>query len=981
MKKLHYFTGIAAFMAVAVTQGSVNISGGAGFTLSSSSTSGPTHDNLPPAFGAQMASGDITPTTTSELGGTYAISNISDGERVHANDKAWASATAASCSVTLTFASTDISGLAFNWAWGDRTPGDYEIVINGVTSLGTFTVGTAGGTGAGESTEPNTYVIFDAVQVDVTSVEINMSNGGGNANAWGLDELEVYSPTLITVSGANNTTTLTNQGGTADLGTLAQTIAAASSTTGWQPLQYTITGLDLNGVGGTNDSVVVNLQVDAKRVDLRTGLGPFSDAGSTCDGSGEGIDLEFVSMVVNVDGGTDNGTATFKGFTGVTLSAFATSESATVNGVVYTAQTADSYERISLVIDDANADAIDYAFASGDGSQLGSFDFQMELILEPAPIVMLELASLFSDNMILQREKAVPVWGTSDPGAAITVEFAGQTQTTTAAGDGTWRVDLDSMTASADSRTLTVSAELDSVTAEVSFSNVLVGEVWLCSGQSNMWWPISKVENTDKAIVAATPSDPLLRFFNIPVVTADTALERLDAVWTESTTGTWGTAYNFSAVAYYFGLKLKAELGVPVGLIQSAIGATTVETWLPAGNDYNSTAGICYNGMIDAIIPFAMRGAIWYQGESNVMSNGYDGQPLTYVAKKKALINGWRSLWGDAFPFYYVQIAPYKYTVDSTTTIDDGILPFFWEAQSAIVDEITNTGMAVITDSVTATNGSTNLGQIHPRDKIVPGTRLALLALDHTYGQDIVSTGPVFQSIIQVGSTLEVTFDSAVGLTTSDSPAAPDGFEIAEADGVYVTATATVSGSQVILSAAGIDAPRYMRFAWSEVAQPNLRNAAGLVASSFRANVAPASWGTWLSENGLNETDWTSNVDGDSLNNLLEFAFGTDPSVSSGSSVGYGSGVTPGLPLPVLESGVDFRAAFGRRKDWASEGLTYTVQFSRDLSEWVDSAETPTTLESGSGDIDAVYVPSPWIIQAEAGFENAQFFRLSISQD
>ena len=941
-------------MAVVVTQGSVNISGEAGFTLSSSSTSGPTHDNLPTAFGALMASGDITPTTTMSVLGGYPISNISDGERVHSNGNSWANSSDDSGSVTLSFASTDISGLAFNWAWGDRTPGDYEIVINDVTSLGTFTVGTAGGTGSGESTEPNTYVIFDAVQVGVTSVKINMSNGGGNANAWGLDELEVYSPTLITVSGANNTTTLTNQGGTADLGTLAQTIAAASGTTGWQPLQYTITGLDLNGVGENDDSVVVNLQVDAKRADLRTGLGPFSDGGSVCNIATEGIDIEFVSAVVNVDGGTDNGTATFKGFTGVTLSAFATGESATVNGSVVTAQNTNPAEHISL----ANVAAIDYAFASGNGSRLEMFDFQIKASpIPPAPTM--ELASMFSDDMILQREKAVPVWGTSDPGAAITVEFAGQTKTTTAAGDGTWRVDLDSMIASAVSRTLTISAELNSATTQVSLANVLVGEVWLCSGQSNMWWPISKVENTDKAIVAATPSDPLLRFFNIPVVTADTALERLDAVWTESTTGTWGTAYNFSAVAYYFGLKLKAELGVPVGLIQSAIGATSVEQWLPAGNDYNSTAGICYNGMIDTLIPFAMRGAIWYQGESNVMSDGYDGQPLTYVEKKKALINGWRSLWGDAFPFYYVQIAPYKYTVDSTTTIDDGILPFFWEAQSAILDEITNTGMAVITDSVTATNGSTNLGQIHPRDKIVPGTRLALLALDHTYGQDIVSTGPVFQSIVQVGSTLEVTFDSAVGLTTSDSPAAPDGFEIAEADGVYVTATATVSGSQVILSAAGIDAPRYMRFAWSELAQPNLRNAAGLVASSFRANVAPASWGTWLSENGLNETDWTSNADGDSLNNLLEFAFGTDPSVSSGSSVGYGSGVTPGLPLPVLESGVDFRAAFARRKDWASEGLSYTVQFSRDLSEWVDSNVTPTPLESGSGDIDAVYVPSP----------------------
>ena len=780
---------------------------------------------------------------------------------------------------------------------------------------------------------------------------------------------------LITVSGANNTTTLENQPGTSDLGTFTQTLAVINRTTGWQPLQYTITGLDLNGVGGTNDSVVLNLRADAKRVDIRTGLGPMADAGSTCNASGEGIDVEFVSMVVNIDGGTNNGTATFEGFTGVTLGKFEViGETATVNDSVVTAQDTNDTERIGLT----NDAAIDYAFASGGGSQLKSFDFQIEVTL--GATVALELASMFSDDMILQREKAVPVWGTSDPGAAITVEFAGQSKTTTAAGDGTWQLDLDAMTASAVSRTLTIRAELSAATTQVSFDNVLVGEVWLCSGQSNMWWPNVKCQNDLKGIVAATPDDPLLRFFKVPEINEETALGRLNTVWTESTTGTSGTAYNFSGVAYYFGLKLKAELGVPVGLILSAKGATPVEQWLPAGNDYNSTAGGYYNGMIDAVVPFAMRGVIWYQGEQNVMYDGYDGQPLTYVEKKKALIHGWRALWGDDFPFYYVQLAPYNYTRNDYTTIDDGFLPFFWEAQSAILNEVTHTGMAVITDEVTQLNGSTALTQIHPRNKQVPGTRLALLALDDTYGQDIVSTGPVFQSLTQVGGTLELTFDSAVGLTTSNSPAAPDWFEIAAADGVYVTATATVSGSQVILSAAGIDEPRYMRYAWSEVAQPNLRNAAGLVASSFRANVAPASWGTWLSEHGLDETDWTGDADGDRLNHLLEFAFGTDPSVSSGRSVGYGSGVTAGLPLPVLESGVGFRAAFGRRKDWASAGLTYTVQFSADLSEWVDSDETPTTLDSGSGEIDAVFVPYPSVIQTQVGFENPHFFRLSISK-
>lgn len=170
-----------------------------------------------------------------------------------------------------------------------------------------------------------------------------------------------------------------------------------------------------------------------------------------------------------------------------------------------------------------------------------------------------------------------------------------------------------------------------------------------------------------------------------------------------------------------------------------------------------------------------------------------------------------------------------------------------------------------------------------------------------------------------------------------------------------------------------------MRFAWSEVAQPNLRNGAGLVASAFRGDVLPV-WRIWLNNYQLDESDLTSDPDADGLSNLLEFAFGTDPSVSSGGSIAYGSGVTSGFPLTVLEV-TDYRAVFGRRKDWDVEGLSYTVQFSSNLAEWVDSSETPTLLESGSGDIDAVYVPYPSLIQTSDGDKKPQFFRLRISHN
>jgi hypothetical protein len=276
-----------------------------------------------------------------------------------------------------------------------------------------------------------------------------------------------------------------------------------------------------------------------------------------------------------------------------------------------------------------------------------------------------------------------------------------------------------------------------------------------------------------------------------------------------------------------------------------------------------------------------------------------------------------------------------------------------------------------------------NLEGIHPSNKEPVGQRLALLALDNTYGQDIVSTGPTFQSVRLVGTTLEVTFDSAVGLTTSDAEA-PDLFELAGDDGTFVPATATIDepNGKVTLSNTGVALPVSMRFAWSQTAQPNLRNGAGLVPAAFRATSPRA---TWLGDNSLTDSDWASNADGDSLNNLLEFAFGTDPAVSDGGSIAYGSGVTPGLPVPILETitsnNVEFRAAFGRRKDWDTAGLTYTVQFSADLTEWVDSADTPLEIESGSGDIDAVYVPYPLAFPTSGGDEKAQFFRLNVSQD
>jgi sialate O-acetylesterase len=461
-----------------------------------------------------------------------------------------------------------------------------------------------------------------------------------------------------------------------------------------------------------------------------------------------------------------------------------------------------------------------------------------ELILPP----------VFSDHMVLQREQTVPVWGKADAGATVTVEFAGQKKTATAGADGKWRVDLDPLAASSEPRELEVSSNLKSEIVNRKFSDVLVGEVWLCSGQSNMDMPMKgykiPTDNAEKDIAAANL--PELRLYKTPQVAAGVPKDRIDASWT---TCTPETAAEFSAAAFYFGRKIQQDLNVPVGLLQSAWGGTRIEPWTPpCGFDgIDSLADIrqqiktispdlgtnpktvqqerqtptaLYNGMLYAHVPFAIRGAIWYQGEANRQ----DG--MLYVDKTKALLNGWHKLWGYEFPFYFVQIAPFQYGSE-----DPSVLPAFWEAEAEIVKQIPNTGMAVITDCAT-------LNDIHPTNKEAPGTRLALLAEANIYGMKVVSSGPVFKSMDIQKDTLKITFDSAEGMTTRDGKT-PDWFEMAGKDGIFKPATAKIEGSSVLLSSPDVPEPVAMRFGWNKLATPNLVNKAGLPTAAFRAGKVP----------------------------------------------------------------------------------------------------------------------------------------------
>ncbi len=447
----------------------------------------------------------------------------------------------------------------------------------------------------------------------------------------------------------------------------------------------------------------------------------------------------------------------------------------------------------------------------------------------------LSLPSVFSDHMVLQRDQAVPVWGQADSGAWVTVEFADQSKEAVTDSSGHWKIILDPMPASSKPRKMKIYS--DAGTQVVQYSDLLVGEVWLCAGQSNMEWRMDQTEDAERAIAAA--NYPRIRLYHAPRLITQVPVGRIDAQWEVCTPETVKT---FSAIAYYFGRKLQRDLDVPVGLLLAAWGGTRIEPWTPPcgfrsvkgmGSEYRmaahlselplsgvdqkdkQTPGILYHSMLGPNVPFSIRGAIWYQGEANHRHN------QTYVNKNRALLNGWRTLWGTDFPFYFVQLAPYRWNDE-----DPEILPLFWEAQSAVVKEIPGTGMAVVSDFSTADS-------IHPPNKEVPGTRLALLAEANTYGMDVVSTGPVYRTFAKAGSTLKISFDSAQGLTTRDG-GAPDWFELAGADGVFKKADAEIVDEAVMLCSSEVPDPFLFRFAWHRLAVPNLVNGAGLPASAFR---------------------------------------------------------------------------------------------------------------------------------------------------
>ncbi len=487
------------------------------------------------------------------------------------------------------------------------------------------------------------------------------------------------------------------------------------------------------------------------------------------------------------------------------------------------------------------------------------------------------LPALFSDHMVLQRGMPVPVWGWAGDGETVKVTFQNQSITTKAA-NGKWMVKLKSLKAGGPDRLIVEGKN------KIELQDVLVGEVWICSGQSNMEWPLNKSFEAKKDIDAS--ANPKIHLFTVRKLKADSATNDVVGKWSECSAE---SSPAFSAVGYYFGRDLQKALGVPVGLIHTSWGGSPAEVWIREelmANDpeyrtdilgtyqtqiknyndalkkyeaehaeltgekgrvgasvVNSVRGNrapqkpswkpaeLYNGMIAPLIPYAIQGAIWYQGESNA------GRAHQYRRLFNDMISNWRKDWGQGdFSFMLVQLAPYdknkKRTLDKiTATPVDSDWAELREAQLLSTKTLPKVGMAVITD----------VGEkddIHPTKKEPVGARLALAAEAITYRKKVEYAGPLYRSMRVQGDKIVLTFDHVgSGLEARDGEL--KGFAICGADHQFVWADAKIKGNQVIVSSPKVPKPDSVRYGWDDFPVVNLWNKNGLPATPFRTDDYP----------------------------------------------------------------------------------------------------------------------------------------------
>ena len=464
------------------------------------------------------------------------------------------------------------------------------------------------------------------------------------------------------------------------------------------------------------------------------------------------------------------------------------------------------------------------------------------------------LPRVFGSKMILQRDRPVPIWGMAEAGQEVTVAFAGQVKKTKADASGKWSVKLDPMAASTESRTMTVKGK-----NEVRFDDVLVGEVWLASGQSNMQWTWGQVQPEQRLYAQTHKDNRFVRALHLKCVSANTPQHDIDGAWkdcaemvsnpekfhSKSTSNPIAGQPDIicriedegvSAVGFFFAAKLQKELGVPVAFISSAWGGMPIECFipqeaypavglpLPKPGDRAKTVS---NAMILPLAPYALRGAIWYQGESNRGASDY-------FQKLQALSAGWSQIFQvKNIPILQAQIAPFDYS-RGTNPNDSTLGNNIWAAQYRAAREIPGMGIIPLHDTIT------DLNNIHPQSKQPVGERLAALALKSQYGKNVVATGPSFASAKRKGPKVVVGFnDIGEGLVTSDGKA-PTWFELS-ADGInFLPADAAIVGDTVELSAALLPEPKFVRMGWKDIALPNLKDKNGWPVFSFAAQaIAP----------------------------------------------------------------------------------------------------------------------------------------------
>ena len=504
------------------------------------------------------------------------------------------------------------------------------------------------------------------------------------------------------------------------------------------------------------------------------------------------------------------------------------------------------------------------------------------LLLTPSLLLAeLSVPHFFSDHMVLQRERPAAIWGKATAGAEIKISFKGQSATTQTGADGKWRTQIQTGPADATGATLTITTGTD----KILIADVLVGEVWFASGQSNMFYTMNR--SPEYAALIAESNHPGLRMFNAPLVTAAENQDDIEGTWQTTTPE---TTPGFSAIAFFFARKLHLELGIPVGVIKSAWGGKPVETFtsrealntLPAtkalvdatlkdATSYDQAKadtayatkleqwkttmaaakgqspeqrkrlpkkpdapkpplltegkpGVLFASMIHPFTGYTMRGAIWYQGEGNAKAGA-----VPYDQTLPLMINDWRQRWNDEFSFYYVQLASYHAPSTAPGTPDSWALT--QDRMRLVLNTTPKTGMAI-------TNDVGEANDIHPKNKKDPGERLARWALAKDYGQTLTYSGPLFQSSQTLDNAIRVTFDqSGSGLKSRDGSPLKR-FEIAGPDKTWHWADAKIdSPNSVLVSSPQVPQPAAVRYAWA--ANPegaNLVNSEGLPTSVFRTD-------------------------------------------------------------------------------------------------------------------------------------------------